>query len=70
MSSTPPFAPAFPPQVIIQSNPEYHPSPPHLEEPLVAPRPHKLTPDLPAEVPSFYTSPNSPLTLLSDGPHS
>ncbi|KAH9050285.1 HCP-like protein [Lactarius hengduanensis] len=39
MSSIPP-----PPQ------PEYRPSPPHLEEPLLAPRPHKITPDLPAEM--------------------
>ncbi|KAF8268916.1 hypothetical protein EI94DRAFT_1771417 [Lactarius quietus] len=41
MSSIPP-PPPLPPS--------YHPSPPHLEEPLLAPRPHKLTPDLPAEM--------------------
>ena len=44
MSSIPPPPPPPP-----QSQPEYHPSPPHLEEPLLAPRPHKLNPDLPAE---------------------
>jgi hypothetical protein len=50
MSSVPPVS-ALPPEV--QYNQEsYHPSSPHLEEPLLAPRPHKLTPDLPAEVPS------------------
>src|SRR6266403_4680299 len=50
MSSVPPV-PVLPPQLRVQHNQEsYHPSPPHLEEPLLAPRPHKLTPDLPAEV--------------------
>ena len=44
MSSIPPPPPPPPP-----SQPEYRPSPPHLEEPLLAPRPHKLIPDLPAE---------------------
>ena len=45
----PSFPSALPPDVRVQE-PEYHPSQPHLEEPLLAPRPHKLTPDLPAEV--------------------
>lgn len=58
MSSVPSVR-ALPPEPKVQYN--YQPSSPHLEEPLAAPRPHKLTPDLPAEVgstmfllPSFY----------------
>lgn len=50
MSSVPPPVPPLPPRIRVQDNVEYRPSPPHLEEPLLAPRPHKLTPDLPAEV--------------------
>ena len=50
MSSVPPV-PALPPDLQVQYEQEpYYPSSPHLEEPLLAPRPHKLTPDLPAEV--------------------
>ncbi|KAI0281783.1 hypothetical protein BGY98DRAFT_931865 [Russula aff. rugulosa BPL654] len=50
MSSVPPVS-TLPPVLQVQYNPEsYHPSSPHLEEPLLAPRPHKLTPDLPAEM--------------------
>lgn len=50
MSPVPPV-PALPPDLQLQNNQEsYHPSSPHLEEPLLAPRPHKLTPDLPAEM--------------------
>jgi len=48
--SVPPFVPPLPPGLRVQSDSEYRPSPPHLEEPLLAPRPHKVTPDLPAEV--------------------
>ncbi|KAI0001217.1 hypothetical protein BJV77DRAFT_973060 [Russula vinacea] len=51
MSSNPPVpTPPLQPQIRVQYDPGYHPSPPHLEEPLLAPRPHKLTPDLPAEM--------------------
>jgi hypothetical protein len=49
MSSIPPPVPPLPTQATVPLHPEYRPSPPHLEEPLLAPRPHKLTPDLPAE---------------------
>jgi hypothetical protein len=52
MSSVPPV-PALPHEPRVQYEQEssgYYPSSPHLEEPLLAPRPHKLTPDLPAEV--------------------
>jgi hypothetical protein len=57
MSSAPPPVPPPPPGNRLQPEVdiEYRPSPPHLEEPLLAPRPHKLTPDLPAEV-SLFTS--------------
>lgn len=48
-------APALPPELRVQDQ-EYRPSQPHLEEPLLAPRPHKLTPDLPAEVRSTMFS--------------
>jgi len=58
MSPVPPIL-ALPPD--LQNQESYHPSSPHLEEPLLAPRPHKLMPDLPAEVgsttsrhPGFY----------------
>jgi hypothetical protein len=48
-------ASALPPELLVQDQ-EYRPSQPHLEEPLLAPRPHKLTPDLPAEVGSTMSS--------------
>ncbi|KAI9451956.1 hypothetical protein F5148DRAFT_1301022 [Russula earlei] len=48
MSSIPPPVPALV-GLREQGDPVY-PSPPHPEEPLLAPRPHKLTPDLPAEM--------------------
>ncbi|KAI0300592.1 hypothetical protein B0F90DRAFT_1817633 [Multifurca ochricompacta] len=56
MTSNPPPPPppplsALPPKLNVKSQPDYHhSSPPHLEEPLLAPRPHKLTPGLPAEM--------------------
>jgi hypothetical protein len=56
MSSVPPPVPPLPPAI---RDVEYRPSPPHLEEPLLAPRPHKLTPDLPAEVGLITSHPTS-----------
>ena len=50
MPTVPPPVPPLPTGIRVQSDFEYRPSPPHLEEPLLAPRPHKVTPDLPAEV--------------------
>ena len=66
MSSIPSVR-ALPPEPKVQY--DYQPSSPHLEEPLVAPRPHKLTPDLPAEVGS--TTSHLPIFYLehTDGAH-
>ena len=47
--------PAFPvPAAAAAFDPAYA-SPPHFDDPLVAPRPHKLQPDLPANVRPFIS---------------
>lgn len=45
----PPPVPPIPPSLRMDLESEYG-SGPHFEDPLVAPRPHKLQPDLPANV--------------------
>ena len=65
MSSVPPPVPPLPPGIRVQDDVEYRPSPPHLEEPLLAPRPHKLTPDLPAEV-GLITSHDTSKVFISE----
>ncbi|KAI0066916.1 hypothetical protein BV25DRAFT_1820030 [Artomyces pyxidatus] len=44
----PPLPPNFHPSPDLEL--DYRASQPHFEDPLVAPRPHKVNPDLPAEV--------------------
>ena len=46
----PPPVPPLPPNYQPERPPDPYVSPPHLEDPLVAPRPQKITPDLPADV--------------------
>lgn len=45
----PPPVPPLPPSLKVQLESEYG-SRPHFEDPMVAPRPHKLQPDLPENV--------------------
>lgn len=45
----PPPLPPVPQSLRAEIESEYG-SPPHFEDPLVAPRPHKLQPDVPANV--------------------
>lgn len=45
----PPPIPPLPPTLRVELESEYG-SGPHYDDPLVAPRPHKLQPDLPAHV--------------------
>lgn len=46
----PPPVPPLPPNYQPERPPDPYVSPPHLEDPLVAPRPQKITPDLPADM--------------------
>ncbi len=48
----PPPLPPVPPSLRVELESEYG-SQPHFDDPLVAPRPHKLQPDLPANVRPF-----------------
>ncbi|TFY58573.1 hypothetical protein EVG20_g8092, partial [Dentipellis fragilis] len=48
--SLPPPLPPLPPNFSAPRQPDSHFSPPHFEDPLVAPKPHKLNPDLPADM--------------------
>ncbi|KAI0332911.1 hypothetical protein GY45DRAFT_425497 [Cubamyces sp. BRFM 1775] len=49
--SSPPSVPPLPPDF----KPDQYSSGPHYEDPLVAPRPHKLQPDLPANVRTLFS---------------
>ncbi|KIJ61885.1 hypothetical protein HYDPIDRAFT_137149 [Hydnomerulius pinastri MD-312] len=52
----PPPVPPLPPNFIAQSQSQQSPPPslPHFEQPLAAPRPHRLDPNLPANVRLVY----------------
>ncbi|KAL4245194.1 Chitin Synthase Regulator [Abortiporus biennis] len=49
-NSGPPPIPPLPPNFKTEPQPPFVASAPHFEDPLVAPRPHKLQPDLPANM--------------------